>query len=58
MLLILETVFEFSKNTRKATLVVFDNELSKKYILIGYAATDIVITNGTLNYQLNYTPLL
>ena len=50
--------FEVSQTDRKVTLVVFDCELSKKFILIGDSKTTMDLPNGTSIYHLKQTSLL
>ena len=50
--------FQVSRTDRKFNLVKFDEYLSKKYILIGSAATSIDLPTGNTIYQMNYNPLL
>ena len=48
---------ELSHTQRKFILIGFDNDLSKKSILFGYADTDIDLPNGTIIDQMNDTLL-
>ena len=43
---------------RKVTLVVFDDDISKKSTLNINTTTEIYVPNDTIIYQLNKTPLI
>ena len=55
---IVNVFVEFLRTAQKFTLVVFDDDLSNKYIKIGASMNAIDLPNGDIIYRINYTPLL